>query len=142
MTPTAWLTLLAVGAIMAAASLWVFAWAGGPKATDPAVLARARTLGFAVLAIAPMFHAFNCRSDSASIFTLGLFTNRPLWGAILIGVGLQALAVYVPALHPVFKTTSLAGRDVGLVLGLAAGVLVIGELVKVFVRAHRSRGRR
>ena len=141
MTPFSWLTLLIVGAIMAAASLWVFAWAGGPKATDPATLARARTLAFAVLAIAPMFHAFNCRSASASIFKLGFFTNRPLWGAILVGLGLQALAVYIPALHPVFKTTNLPGRDVGVVVALSAAILVLGEVVKIFVRARRRAGR-
>jgi Ca2+-transporting ATPase len=92
-----------------------------------------------VLAIAPMFHAFNCRSASASVFKLGLFTNRPLWGAILVGLGLQALAVYVPALHPVFKTTNLSGRDAGVVVALSAAMLVLGELVKVFVRLRKSR---
>jgi Ca2+-transporting ATPase len=137
MPTSSWISLAVVGAIMAAASLWAFAWAGGPKTTDPAALARARTLAFAVLAIAPMFHAFNCRSASASIFKLGFFTNRALWGAILVGLGLQALAVYIPALHPVFKTTNLSGRDLAVVLALSAAMLVLGEVVKVFVRARR-----
>jgi len=137
MTPTAWLSLAAVGAIMAIAALWIFAWAGGAKATDPAALARARTLAFSVLAIAPMFHAFNCRSQTASIFTLGLFTNRPLWGAILVGLGLQALALFVPALHPVFKTITPSARDLGVVLGLSAAMLVLGEVVKLVMRAAK-----
>ena len=33
------------------------------------------TMVFTVLAIAPLFHAFNCRSERASIFKLGLFSN-------------------------------------------------------------------
>jgi Ca2+-transporting ATPase len=133
-----WVSLTIVGAIMAVAALGAFAWAGGAKASDPQALAHARTLAFAVLAVAPMFHAFNCRSSTASIFKLGLFTNQSLWGAILVGVGLQSLAIFVPALHPVFKTTALSGLDVGVVFALSAAHLLLGEIVKVFRRA-RSR---
>jgi Ca2+-transporting ATPase len=133
-----WINLFLVGAVMAAGSLWIFAWAGGMKTTDPATLARARTLAFAVLAIAPMFHAFNCRSNTASIFKLGFFTNRPIWGAILVGVGLQALAVYVPALHPVFRTTNLGARDLGVAFAVSSSILVLGELVKIYLRARKK----
>jgi P-type Ca2+ transporter type 2C len=134
-----WLSLAVVGAIMALAALWVFAWAGGARTNDPTALARARTLAFSVLAIAPMFHAFNCRSRTASILTLGFFTNRPLWGAILVGLGLQSLAIFVPALHPVFKTASLSGHDLGVVVALSASMLLLGEAVKVFIRVRQRR---
>jgi len=130
MPASSWLSLAGVGVVMAALTLASFVWAQGPHTNDPALLSRARTLAFAVLTMAPMFHAFNCRSATSSVFSLGLFTNKPLWGAVAVGVLLQALAVYVEPLHPVFKTAALQGHDALLVLALAACMLVLGELAK------------
>jgi Ca2+-transporting ATPase len=133
-----WLSLVGVGTVMAITSAWVFRWAapgGGAELGEHDVdLARARTLCFAVLSMSPMFHALNCRSETRSIFQLGLFSNRALWGAIAIGVGLQALAIYVDALRPVFRTVPLSGHDVALVLGLSVIPLVIGEVIKAGIR--------
>jgi P-type Ca2+ transporter type 2C len=129
-----WATLAGLGAVMAAAALWVFWWAGGCKDCSVEELARARTLAFSVLAISPMFHALNCRSSTRSIFELGLFSNRAIWGAFGIGVLLQALAVYVRVLEPVFKTAPLGGVDLAVVVGLSAIPLVLGELSKAALR--------
>jgi Ca2+-transporting ATPase len=133
-----WIALSIVGAVMAVAALWAFWYASGGDDDSAAALARGRTLAFAVLSISPMFHALNCRSHTRSIFQLGLFTNRPIWGAIAIGVGLQSLAVYVPALHPVFKTVALSGNDVLLVVALSAIPLVLGEVYKAVRRARAA----
>ena len=131
-----WISLWAVGAVMATCSVAAFYFAGGPD--GGADLARARTLTFAVLSISPMFHALSCRSPTQSIFQLGLFTNRALWGAFAVGVLLQGLAVYVPALHPVFKTANLPLSDVAWVLALSAVPLVIVEVVKIFLRRREA----
>jgi P-type Ca2+ transporter type 2C len=131
-----WLSLLGVGAVMATASLWAFYMAGGGTGASPETLARARSLAFTVLAISPMFHALNCRSQTRSIFQLGLFTNRAIWGAFAIGVALQSMALYVPALGPVFKTVPLAAADILLVVGLSTIPLLIGELIKLGLRAR------
>jgi P-type Ca2+ transporter type 2C len=133
-----WLSLTGVGAVMALTALWVFWWAGGASPGSDLELARARTLAFSVLSLGPMFHALNCRSETRSIFQLGLFTNRAIWGSIVIGFVLQALAVYVPALHPVFKTTGLVPSDILVVLLLSAVPLVMGEAVKIGIRARAA----
>jgi Cation transport ATPase len=41
-------------------------------------LTQARTVAFTVLVVAQLFHAFNCRNDRRSIFSLGVLTNRTL----------------------------------------------------------------
>jgi Ca2+-transporting ATPase len=132
----AWLALAGIGAVMAATALWVFWWAGGGHHADPVALARARTLCFAVLAIGPMFHALNCRSETRSIFYLGIFGNTAVWGAFAVGVILQALAIYVPFLNPVFKTESLGVVDVLVIVALSIVPLVLGELAKIWLRAR------
>jgi Ca2+-transporting ATPase len=104
-------------------------------------LDQARTMAFAVLALGPMFHAFNARSPRESILTLGLFTNRVLWGAIAFSAGACVLTIVVPALHPVFHTTSLGAAQWGVVLALSFLPLPVVELGKLVDRwAHSVRG--
>jgi P-type Ca2+ transporter type 2C len=59
-----------------------------------------------------------------------LFTNRWLWGAIVMCVLLQVAAVYVPFLQRVLRTVPLNLRDWGVVLGFSLLPVVIVELVK------------
>jgi Ca2+-transporting ATPase len=110
----------------------------GERAT---ALHEARTMAFAVLALGPMFHAFNARSPRESILTLGLFTNRLLWGAIAFSAGACVLTIVVPALRPIFHTTSLAAAQWGVVLALSFLPLPVVEIGKLIDRwAHSVRG--
>ncbi|MFH1129828.1 MAG: cation-translocating P-type ATPase [Pseudomonadota bacterium] len=124
--------MLLVGAIMAVGSLFVFALLV-KEPTNPLSpnLRMAQTAAFAVLSISPMFHAFNCRSAWVSNFRLGWGNNRALWGAVLVGIVLIGIAVYIPALHSVFRTSFLPLGVLGLVTAVSATPLVLGELGKL-----------
>jgi Ca2+-transporting ATPase len=93
-------------------------------------LARARTAAFMVLACSQLFHAFNCRSMTASIFTLGFFTNSKLVGAALISFALQVTVGVVPFLQTVFKTAPLTAGDWIMVVAVASFPLWMMEIVK------------
>jgi len=127
-----YLTIVAVGAVMAATAMIAFAHAlPDPRhARSPDELAHASALVFAILSLGPLAHAFNCRSERRSLFELGVFSNRALWGAVLIGVALQAITIFLPPLRPVFKTAALDGRDVLWVLALSLVPFVCGEAIK------------
>src|SRR5690625_1452848 len=56
----------------------------------------AQTLAFLTLSISQLFHPFNLRTNLQSIFQAGIFKNRYLTGAVLIGIVLQIALVYVP----------------------------------------------
>jgi Ca2+-transporting ATPase len=88
-----------------------------------------RSLAFTVLALAPLFHAFNARSPKP-LRKLDLFGNRPLLLATAAGLFLQLVAVYTPGLQLVFSTTALGPAEVLLALGMSATVLVAGQLVR------------
>ncbi len=94
----------------------------------------ARTMAFTVLAIAPLFHAFNCRSRTDSIFALGAFGNRSLLAAFGVALLLQGIAVYVPVVDEVFRTQPLSPGEVAIALAVSASALVVGELEKVVTR--------
>ena len=96
---------------------------------------------FTVLALAPLFHAFNSRSRWGSVFQLGLWSNWRLCGAFVVALGLQALAVYVPGASAVFDTEPLPLTIAGALLGVSAVVWIIGELHKCLQRAVGTRRR-
>jgi P-type Ca2+ transporter type 2C len=108
--------------------------------TQGAGLRHAVTIAFMVLALAQTFHAFNARSQTRSIFTSRLFTNRWLWAAMLVCVMLQLVAVYVPFLRQVLHTEVLNVADWGLIAAGCFSPIVVVELAKLLGR-ERRRGR-
>ncbi|MCB9616322.1 MAG: HAD-IC family P-type ATPase [Sandaracinus sp.] len=137
-------SILGIGALMGGAALLVYALPSiAPtlfSVGDPN--AQARTMAFSLLAFSPLFHAFGVRSATSSLFSIGLFSNRWLWLAVLTSAGVHCLAVLVPPLRPVFHTTPLDATQWGIVLGLAALPLPVVELGKAIARAVRGRPRR
>jgi len=130
-----YLYMAGIGAVMATTALFGFAhFLPDPRhAASPQALAHARAVVFAILSVGPLAYSFTCRSAKKTLFTLGVFSNRALWGAALIGLCLQALAIYVPPLHPLFKTAPLRGTDVLWVLGLALTPFVMLESLKAIL---------
>ena len=116
--------LLSYGVLMAALGVATFAAYLGTS------LAVARSATFTVLAIGPLFHALNARSLRDSVFVLGVGSNPRLLGAFAIALGLQAVALYVPALAEFFSTTALPASTLGAVLGVCSLVWIAGEIEK------------
>ncbi|WP_292380058.1 cation-translocating P-type ATPase [Methanosarcina sp. UBA289] len=121
---------LGLGGLIALQALIVLTWAvdsGFP-------LEKLQTLIFTLVVFSEMFNAFNWRSDRYSIFSLGLFTNKPLVYAVLITIILQLMVIYVPFLQTAFRTVPLSLSEWGVVLALASTTLISMELVKYFSR--------
>jgi P-type Ca2+ transporter type 2C len=97
-------------------------------------LDRARTACFIVLSCSQLFHSFNCRNMTKSLFSIGIFSNQKLVGATLISFFLQMVVVYVPFLQVVFKTQPLGLFDWGLVLLISSFPLWAMEIVKLAER--------
>lgn len=89
-------------------------------------LALARTFAFTVLVMQQLFHVLECRSETKSIFAVGLLGNPYLLLAAAASFGLQLAAIYHPLLRQVFATVPLALEEWGLVL-LTAGFRLLGE---------------
>jgi Ca2+-transporting ATPase len=100
-------------------------------------LGRARTAAFIVLSCAQLFHAFNCRSMTESLFKVGIFTNKKLIAANLVSFSLQMLVVYVPFFQKVFRTEPLGLFDWVMVIGISSMPLWAMEIVKLSM--HKSR---
>jgi Ca2+-transporting ATPase len=116
-TRKAGLLMLTQGTFIAACSLLAFAFV---LFWENEGIARARTACFVVLSCSQLFHAFNCRSQTVSLFKLGIFTNSKLILAALISFALQMAVVYIPGVSDIFKTEPLGVRDWLLVIAISS----------------------
>jgi len=90
-----------------------------------------QTMVFTFLVLNRMAVALAVRSAHQSLFRIGLFSNRPLCGAILATFLLQLAVVYTPLLNPVFSTVPLSAEALALTVGLAVGMVLVSELHKI-----------
>ncbi|RRJ63430.1 cation-translocating P-type ATPase [Paenibacillus oralis] len=103
------------------------------------VMVYARTMAFVVLAASQLFYSFSKRSTTKSIFTVGLFSNKLLVGAVLVGLVLQFVSITVPFLAAAFKVQNLSLADWAIVIGLALIPLLLSEVIKVFTRMAKPK---
>ncbi|MDD5584183.1 MAG: calcium-transporting P-type ATPase, PMR1-type [Candidatus Omnitrophica bacterium] len=117
MTKERVILMLAQGSLIAFCSLLAFAFV---LFIEKEGIVRARTAAFIVLACSQLFHSFNCRSMTESLFKLGVFTNKKLVLATFVSFLLQMMVVYAPFLQKVFKTEPLGLFDWCFVLGVSS----------------------
>jgi len=94
----------------------------------------AQTMAFLTLSLAELFRAYTVRSEKASLFSIGVFSNRYMQYAVGLSVGLLLLVTLTPFLQPIFDTAPLRPVEWLTVLGLAILPAVTEEITKFFLR--------
>ncbi len=99
----------------------------------------ARTMAFMVLVLCQLFFSLAVRNTTKSIFRIGIFSNKYLSGAILLGVLLQLIVIGIPAMQRAFhlQMLDLQGWIIAISLGLVP--LLLSEIFKIFIRARKFR---
>jgi Ca2+-transporting ATPase len=93
-----------------------------------------QSMTFTVLTLSQMGHVLAIRSERDSLLQRGLASNRALLGAVVLTCALQLATLYVPALHPIFKTEPLSAVELVSCLALSAIVPLAVEIEKALVR--------
>ena len=119
-----WQHMLWIGLLIAGLSLSTAAW------TDLGNVSYWQTMVFTTLVTSQLLQSLAVRSETKSLVTIGVFSNRYLIWTILATLIVQMLIIYVPFLSSALRTTPLAARDLLLCLGLGAIVLPLAELQK------------
>ena len=91
----------------------------------------ARTMAFVSLGLLELIHSFNIKSEE-SIFKVGLFENKYLLGAFILGAILQVVVVVIPSVAEVFKLLPLTKVQWLYTFGISVLPLIIIELQKMF----------
>ena len=123
-----WQHIIWVGLFIAGISIAAMAWA---IARDVAYW---QTIVFTVLTVSQLFHSLAVRSETESLFHIGLFSNLPMLGAVIVTLLLQLMVIYVPALNSIFYTQPLPMFDLAVCLALSSLVLFAVEIEKWLVR--------
>ena len=127
-----WQHILGVGLLLGGLCLGLQAWALSNGH------AHWQTMVFTVLTLGQMAHVMAIRSETEPLWRLGLSTNRPLLGAVLLTFVLQMATIYVPFLNPIFKTQPLSLPELALCLGAALTVWIVVEIEKAWRRSRRT----
>ncbi len=125
------LFVLRYGALMGLAALVFLAWAHGR-------VPHWQTMLFTSLLLGRLAVALTVRSEKASLFRMGIFSNIPLTGSVLLIAALQMLILYLPPAGRVFLTQPLAAAELALSCLLFILVLAFSEGEKA-LRRRRAR---
>jgi Ca2+-transporting ATPase len=98
------------------------------------IIEYARTMAFMVLVVGQLVYSLALRDERKSIFTIGIFSNKYLIGAILSGLALQLVVIGVPAIKVAFHLQMPDIRAWGIIFALGFTPLILNELIKLFRR--------
>ncbi len=123
-----WQHMLWVGLLIAALSLGAQAWFYGNGSDNW------QTIVFTVLIFCQLANVLAIRSDTESLWQLGLLSNRPLLAAVLLTIVLQLCVIYLPALNEIFNTQPLNAVELAVCFLLPLVVLFAVEIEKKMKR--------
>ena len=108
--------------------------------SDPASAdAAANTMAFATLTLSQLFHAFDVRSEDRSLFHIGVFSNKAMNEAFLIGLAMQMSVLCLPPLQKIFSVVFLTPTQWLVVLALAFAPVIFCEIEKALRRLVRGK---
>lgn len=74
-------------------------------------LIEGQTMAFATLILAELLRALACRSDSHTLFEIGIMSNKSMVRAIVIGVLLLLVVLYIPFLRSLFDVSFMTLKE-------------------------------
>lgn len=102
--------------------------------------ATAETMAFITLCLIQLFHAYNTRSNSQSVFRKNIFSNKLMNISFVVGAVLVVGVVLIPAIgETLFHTTALTGIEWLVAIGLSLMIVPMVELQKLIVRVIERR---
>ena len=101
-------------------------------------LAHARTMTLITMAMYQWFNAWNCRSETKSLWELGLFSNKWLIAVMALVLALQSAIVYIPFMRYIFKTVPLSAHDWVVVIVVSAPIIIMEEIRKAIASSLRK----
>ena len=91
----------------------------------------ARTMAFMTIGLLELIHSFNIKSER-SLFKTGIFDNKYLVGALVLGIFVQTVVVIIPPVADVFELTNLTMVQWLITIGISVLPIPVIELQKKF----------
>jgi Ca2+-transporting ATPase len=123
-----WQHILWVGLAVGGISIGMLAW------TIERNVNYWQTSVFTVLVFCQLFHSLAVRSETESIFVIGLFSNKPMLFAIATTALLQLMVVYTPAFNHILHTQPLPLNELFICIAVSSVILWAVEGEKLLIR--------
>jgi Ca2+-transporting ATPase len=98
-----------------------------------------QTMVISVVTFSQLAHVMAIRSETQSLFTQGLLSNKPLLGSVVLMVLFQFAVIYMPMLNALFSTQPLGSVEIGWTL-LCGFIIFCAVEIEKWIR-RRSQGR-
>ena len=121
-----WILTATISGVTGVTSFSIFWWIW--NSTGDITLARSIT--FATLGVDSLLYVYSVRSLHQSILATSILSNKFLLVAVMGGIILQLVSLYVPFFNKLLHTIPLGLNEWGIVLGTGVLVIVLIEMIK------------
>jgi P-type Ca2+ transporter type 2C len=130
------LSIIVIAIADTVAVLLSFTWA---LSRFPGNLVAAQTVAFATLVCSELLRAYTSRSETYSIFSIGIFSNR--WMVLATGGSflLLLILIYVPFLQPFVDTVPLSLLDWVEMIPFMFIAPTAAEIIKIYLRRRMAK---
>jgi P-type Ca2+ transporter type 2C len=108
------------------------------RSVELEALRTAETMAFITLSLCELFRAYTVRSERASLFQIGVFSNKWMQYAVGASISLLLLVCIVPFLQGIFNTHWMSGTEWAVVLSLGIIPAISEEVTKFFLRRQMA----
>ena len=98
-----------------------------------------QTMVFTVLCLGQLMHVMAIRSEEVSLFTLGVFSNRPMIITVVITFILQLGIIYLPFCYTIFETQPLTLTELLACILISSVILIAVEIEKAMRRRRKRK---
>jgi potassium/sodium efflux P-type ATPase len=116
-----------------------YGWPGAPLAETGVVYRMATMLTFAAIVFCQIGVVFACRTNRASLLSVGFFSNRMVLIGIACELTLLCLLSYLPFLHGIFNTAPLGWKEWLFLLIWPPIILLLDEARKALLRRREQK---
>lgn len=115
-----------------------FGWPQVPLAASGEPYIEATTMTLAAVVFCQMANVLNCRTQNASVWNLGVFSNHKINIGIFAEFLILIVLMYVPMLQDVFQTGPLNAEEWLFLICIPIPVFFLEEFRKKLVRHYKS----
>lgn len=109
-------------------------WPAVPLDGTGIVYRQATAMSLAAIVFCQIGMVLNCRTETQSVFKVGIFANKKIVFGIVFEICLLAVIIYTPFLQGIFNTAPLGLRDWGLLCTFPVIILLLEEARKALAR--------
>jgi potassium/sodium efflux P-type ATPase len=136
-----WFGLIESAAAMSAYFFlnWLYGWPAAPLGAEGTLVYRmATTMTLAGIVATQVGAVFACRTDRASVFSIGLFTNRLVLFGVAIELIILGLLIYTPFLQSLFNTAPIGLREWAFVFSWTPVLFLADDVRKALLRRKHA----